>query len=773
MSQKHQSGDKETQPVTQEGESLASPVVMAKFDLITRNLQEVLGGDRIKVILEHRDLRIYWGTATTGRPHVAYFVPLSKIADFLNAGCQVTILFADLHAYLDNMKAPWELLQLRTQYYEHVIKAVLESIGVPLDKLKFVKGTDYQVTKEYTRDVLTMATYVTQHDAKKAGAEVVKQVDHPLISGLLYPLLQALDEEYLGVDAQFGGVDQRKIFTFAEKHMPDLVYLKRIHLMNPMIPGLTGGKMSSSEENSKIDLLNSFDDVVFKLTNATIDAETSTDLNNGILAFIKHCLVPHSKGNGFKIENSNGKDQLEYTNYDDLFADFKSSKFTPDQLKVSVAAGINKLLDPIRQKFLNPTLAKLCVDAYPKDAAKVISGNGRTPYSPEPKETNENPFSALRRCSLSSEERRSLITRTLANRGDNALLQSLGQLDHRDIRVAWSVPASGRLHLGHLLPLVAISDLIKAQVHTTIIIGDLQAAMDNQSCPFDSFESRRLYFESVITSALLQLSGLESLNGKVKFISGSEIEYRQEYIFDLYRLTSITTQDEAASATEGHIKKLDHPLLSSLIYPLLQAVDVQYVNVTAALGTVDQSTLLDFTNTSLVRLGYEPKIHLLCPILPNLLGSGANSVTEDSVIDLLDTPGDVKKKLKKAFCEPGNVTDCPLFAVLNHLILPLNKEFKVTRKEEFGGNKVYTDFDEVVNDFKDLNLHPGDLKNSIETVLVNLLGPIQKGVASKVPNLTTFLKTTFPPPPSKSQIKKLTDAIKKQLKIKEADSLKA
>lgn len=32
--------------------------------------------------------------------------------------------------------------------------------------------------------------------------------------------LQALDEEYLKVDAQFGGVDQRKIFTFAEKVRP-------------------------------------------------------------------------------------------------------------------------------------------------------------------------------------------------------------------------------------------------------------------------------------------------------------------------------------------------------------------------------------------------------------------------------------------------------------------------------------------------------------------------------------------------------------------------
>jgi len=50
---------------------------------------------------------------------------------------------------------------------------------------------------------------------------------------LLY-FWQALDEEYLKVDAQFGGVDQRKIFTFAEKYLPQLGYTKRVHLMNPM-----------------------------------------------------------------------------------------------------------------------------------------------------------------------------------------------------------------------------------------------------------------------------------------------------------------------------------------------------------------------------------------------------------------------------------------------------------------------------------------------------------------------------------------------------------
>ena len=35
---------------------------------------------------------MYWGTATTGKPHVAYFVPMSKVADFLRAGCEVNRL---------------------------------------------------------------------------------------------------------------------------------------------------------------------------------------------------------------------------------------------------------------------------------------------------------------------------------------------------------------------------------------------------------------------------------------------------------------------------------------------------------------------------------------------------------------------------------------------------------------------------------------------------------------------------------------------------------
>lgn len=37
------------------------------------------------------------------------------------------------------------------------------------------------------------------------------------------------------------------VLAFSQ-YLPSLGYAKRVHLMNPMVPGLTGSKMSSSEE---------------------------------------------------------------------------------------------------------------------------------------------------------------------------------------------------------------------------------------------------------------------------------------------------------------------------------------------------------------------------------------------------------------------------------------------------------------------------------------------------------------------------------------------
>jgi tyrosyl-tRNA synthetase len=44
-----------------------------KYDLITRNLHEILGQDKLRSTLKKRNLKIYWGTAPTGKIHLGKF----------------------------------------------------------------------------------------------------------------------------------------------------------------------------------------------------------------------------------------------------------------------------------------------------------------------------------------------------------------------------------------------------------------------------------------------------------------------------------------------------------------------------------------------------------------------------------------------------------------------------------------------------------------------------------------------------------------------------
>jgi len=211
-------------------------------------------------------------------------------------------------------------------------------------------------------------------------------VQHPLLSGLLYPGLQALDEEYLKVDAQFGGVDQRKIFTLAEKYLPVMGYKKRIHLMNPMVPGLTGSKMSSSDEDSKIDLLDGASAVKKKLSKAFCEEGNIED--NGILAFAKFVIfsvleLRHQTGFVIERTEENGGN-LTFKDYASLELAFAQKELHPLDLKNAASSFINDLLDPIRKKFETPELQKITNLAYPETKKPKGGSNGPTAKEVDP-----------------------------------------------------------------------------------------------------------------------------------------------------------------------------------------------------------------------------------------------------------------------------------------------------------------------------------------------------------------------------------------------------
>ena len=336
--------------------------IKKRLEIIKRNTAEIVTEEvLIKLLKTKKQPSVYLGTAITGKPHIAYFLWVLKLADFLKAGFQVKLLLADLHGALDN--TPWDILEFRYQYYSKIINLMFKSIGADISKFEIVKGSDFQLKKEYMLDVLRMSTFASLNDAKKAASEVVKQAENPKISGLIYPIMQALDEEYLKVDIQYGGLDQRKILMFARENLPKTGYKTRIELMTPMIPGLTGKKMSASEESSKIDLLDDKEDVEKKINSAFCPQGEVED--NGVLAFLKYVIIPikNDKGKSFLIERPEKfGGNIDYKDYSNLENDYKNNKIHPLDLKKALAREVNILLDPIRKGFKDKNLVK---KAYP------------------------------------------------------------------------------------------------------------------------------------------------------------------------------------------------------------------------------------------------------------------------------------------------------------------------------------------------------------------------------------------------------------------------
>jgi len=335
--------------------------VKKRLELIKRNTEEILGEEELKKLLKEKNKSVvYWGTAITGTPHIAYFLPILKLCDFLKGGFKVKVLLADLHGALDN--TPWPELEKRYAYYEKIIPLMFKSLGVDVRNLEIVRGSDFQLKPEYCFDILRMSTFASINDCRRAASEVVKFGDNPKLGGVIYPIMQALDEQYLGADVQYAGADQRKIMVFARENLPKLGYLSRIEVMTPMISGLIGKKMSASVEKSKIDLLDDEKKVKEKLKDAEF-VEGKTD--NGVMSFLKYVIMTLKSDEGGKFvvkrEKKFGGD-ISYKKYENIENDIKNKKLHPLDLKNAVAEEINKLLKVIRKDKKAYELAK---KAYP------------------------------------------------------------------------------------------------------------------------------------------------------------------------------------------------------------------------------------------------------------------------------------------------------------------------------------------------------------------------------------------------------------------------
>ena len=194
-----------------------------QLDIVTRNLKEVMGFKELETLLvNNSNIKAYWGTAPTGKIHVGYLVSLMKIVDLVNVGISVTILIADLHALLDDKKFAISTLDLRVEYYIQVITSALQFFNVDFNKITFIKGSSFQNTPEYNLNILRLSSITSLRTSIHSGSEVTKKSNNPMVSSLIYPILQTLDEIHLGTDIQLGGIDQKKIFGYSREYSKKL-----------------------------------------------------------------------------------------------------------------------------------------------------------------------------------------------------------------------------------------------------------------------------------------------------------------------------------------------------------------------------------------------------------------------------------------------------------------------------------------------------------------------------------------------------------------------
>ena len=333
--------------------------------LVTRFTEEVIEESEIEALFEGPgEPTAYVGYAPTGEMHIGHFTTMRKLADFLEAGIDVTVLVADLHAHLDDAKSPFELLDARSEYYRTAIEAMIDAAGADPSGVSFVRGTDFQLEAPYTMDLYRMLAETTLSRAQRAGSEVVRQSENPKLGGLVYTLMQALDVAALEADIAYGGIDQRGIYMLAREQLPAQGYDKPACVFAPLLSGLSGGKMSASEAGSKINLTDDDDAVEEKIGGAYCPAGEAE--GNGVLEYLRFLVFPvlEERGRSFVVERPEeyGGD-LTYDGYGALESDFVSGELHPADLKPAVAAAISDVIDPVRERLSEES--ELLASAYP------------------------------------------------------------------------------------------------------------------------------------------------------------------------------------------------------------------------------------------------------------------------------------------------------------------------------------------------------------------------------------------------------------------------
>ena len=321
---------------------------MNTYELLTRNTAEVVTEQEVRALADSpSDKRVYVGYEPSGVLHLGHLLTANKLIDLQEAGMDVVVLLADVHAHL-NGKGSFEEIRETAER----MKAQFIAYGLDETQTEYVYGSEFQLDPDYSLDLHHLGVETTLNRAQRAVAEL-QSGETATVSHTVYPSMQVLDFEYLDIDLAVGGLDQRKVHMLAREKLPELDYGVRPCLHTPILADLeTGGGKMSSSEGTTISMEDSTADIDRKIESAFCPPtrDPQGDREHPIFQLFEYYVFPRFEMVTVERPEQYGGNQT-YEHYESLAAALDSGDLHPSDAKATLTEYLDDLITPGREKL--------------------------------------------------------------------------------------------------------------------------------------------------------------------------------------------------------------------------------------------------------------------------------------------------------------------------------------------------------------------------------------------------------------------------------------
>ena len=270
---------------------------------------------------------------------------------------------------------------------------------------------------------------------------------------------------------------------------------------------------------------------------------------------------------------------------------------------------------------------------------------------------------------------------------------------------------SGPVHLGHLVTIMKLKELADAGIRVKVLFADYHTFLTRKGDWAFIHEQARLWEET------FRAAGLDA-----EFVLGSSFQRSMEYFDDVLKLALRTSMNRGLRSMEMVARDFEHAKVSQVIYPLMQTVDIKWLEVDIAVGGMEQRKIHALAREVFSEVSDKPFVAIHTPLITSLLGEGKmSSSVPDSNVSFADSEEDIARKIAKAHCPAGVLEGNPIVEIARLIVFPFAGSLDIDRPEKFGGPLSFPSADELESAFVAGDLHPKDLKDAVAAYVVRIL----------------------------------------------------